>query len=115
MILIKLQGNFIEAKLRLWHSFVNMLYIFRTLFPWNTSGGLILNQGPFQTFVMELFYKNSSNDSKPISIFANIPIIDICQIPKNTSETATRGVPEKNVFVEISQNSQESTCARVSF
>ena len=30
-------------------------------------------------------------------------------------ETATRGVPCKKVFVKISQNSQEITCARVSF
>ena len=30
------------------------------------------------------------------------------------AEAATRGVPQKKVFLEISQNSQESTCARVS-
>ena len=32
-----------------------------------------------------------------------------------TSEAATRGVLCKKVFLEISQNSQENTCARVSF
>ena len=31
------------------------------------------------------------------------------------SEPATRGVLWKNVFLEISQNSQENNCARVSF
>ena len=31
------------------------------------------------------------------------------------SEAATRGVPCKKMFLEISQNSQENTCARVSF
>ena len=31
------------------------------------------------------------------------------------SELATRGVLCKKVFLEISQNSQENTCARVSF
>ena len=31
------------------------------------------------------------------------------------SEAATRGVLCKKVFLEISQNSQEKTCARVSF
>ena len=31
------------------------------------------------------------------------------------TEAATRGVLEENVFLEIPQNSQESTCARVSF
>ena len=30
-------------------------------------------------------------------------------------EAATRGVLCKKVFLEISQNSQENTCARVSF
>ena len=34
---------------------------------------------------------------------------------KDTTEAATRGVLEKKVFLEISQNSQENTCARVSF
>ena len=33
---------------------------------------------------------------------------------KNAVEAATRGAPCKNVFLEISQNSQENTCARVS-
>ena len=31
------------------------------------------------------------------------------------TEAATRGVLCKKVFLEISQNSQENTCARVSF
>ena len=31
------------------------------------------------------------------------------------TEAATRGVLWKNMFLEISQNSQENTCARVSF
>ena len=30
-------------------------------------------------------------------------------------EAATRGVPWENAFLEISQNSQENTCARSSF
>ena len=30
-------------------------------------------------------------------------------------EAATRVVQQENVFLEISQNSQENTCARVSF
>ena len=34
---------------------------------------------------------------------------------KRPSEAATRGVLWKKVFLEISQNSQENTCARVSF
>ena len=39
-------------------------------------------------------------------------IQDICNIIK---EPATRGVLWEKVFLEISQNSQENTCARVSF
>ena len=42
VISIKLQSNFIEITL--WHgcSLVNLLYIFKTTFPKNTSGGLLL-------------------------------------------------------------------------
>ena len=42
-ISIKLQSNFIEITL--WHVFsaVNLLYIFRKLFPKNTSGRLLLS------------------------------------------------------------------------
>ena len=36
-------------------------------------------------------------------------------IPLYTTEAATRGVLWKKVFLEISQNSQENTCATVSF
>ena len=31
------------------------------------------------------------------------------------TETATRGVLEEKVFLEISQNSEEKTCARIPF
>ena len=34
-------------------------------------------------------------------------------VRKSTTEAATRGVLCKKVFLEISQNSQENTCARV--
>ena len=43
VILIKLQGNFIEIKLRHGLSPVNLLHIFRTTFSKNTSGGLLLD------------------------------------------------------------------------
>ena len=33
----------------------------------------------------------------------------------NVTEAATRGVLKEKVFLEISQNSLENTCARVSF
>ena len=43
----------------------------------------------------------------------------LLQIYKNTvhenTETATRGVLCKKVFLEVSKNSQENTCARASF
>ena len=38
-----------------------------------------------------------------------------CSCMSNDSEVATRGVPYEKVFLEISQNSQENTCARASF
>ena len=42
MISIELQNNFIEITLRHGCSLVNLLYIFRTPFPKNTSGRLLL-------------------------------------------------------------------------
>ena len=38
-----------------------------------------------------------------------------CHLTVAGSEAATRGVLWKKVFLEISQNSQENTCASVSF
>ena len=45
VISIKLQNNFIEITLRHECSPVYLLHIFRTPFPKNTSGGLLLNDG----------------------------------------------------------------------
>ena len=42
VISTKLQSNFIEITLRRGWSPVNLLHIFRTPFPKNTSGGLLL-------------------------------------------------------------------------
>ena len=42
-ILIKLQSNFIEVALRHESSPVNLLHIFKKLFPKNTSGGAYQN------------------------------------------------------------------------
>ena len=44
VISIKLQSNFIEIALRHGCSPVNLLHIFRTPFPQNTSGGLLLKK-----------------------------------------------------------------------
>ena len=45
-----------------------------------------------------------------IKIVKTVKLIDT-----KYSEAATRGVLYKKVFLKISQNSQENTCARVSF
>ena len=42
VISIKLQSKFIEIVLQHWCSSANLLYFFRTPFPKNTSGGLLL-------------------------------------------------------------------------
>ena len=42
VISIKLRSNFIKIALRHWCPTVNLLHIFRTSFPKNTSGGLLL-------------------------------------------------------------------------
>ena len=41
--------------------------------------------------------------------------ISTISLSLHMTEAATRGVLLKKVFLEISQNSQENTCARVSF
>ena len=45
--------------------------------------------------------------SKILALFWNLDI--------SNTEAATRGVLCEKMFLEISQNSQENTCARVSF
>ena len=42
VILIQLQSNFIEITLRFGRSLVNLLYVFRTTFPKNNSGEMLL-------------------------------------------------------------------------
>ena len=42
VISVKLQVNFIEITLRHGCCYVNLLHIFKTAFPKNTSGGLLL-------------------------------------------------------------------------
>ena len=52
-----------------------------------------------QTQILQIFYWYPVNNA----------------ISRQESEAATRVAPCKKVFLEISQNSQENTCARVSF
>ena len=47
-------------------------------------------------------------------VLALLPLI-ILMSKNEVTETATGGVLQEKVFLEISQNSQENTCARVSF
>ena len=54
-------------------------------------------------------------DRKHISIIQVAPYQRFLQGQFFSTEAATRGVLWKKVFLEISQNSQENTCARVSF
>ena len=74
----KLQYNFIEITLRYGCSLVNMLHIFRTHFPRNTSGWLLLNVWCFQSFLISNVYKQSKLHLKslltdPNKIHKNIP------------------------------------------
>ena len=53
--------------------------------------------------------------SDRITLYWSKSFISNFMIKNNISEAATRGVLCKKTFLEISQNSQENTCARVSF
>ena len=94
--------NFIKITLRHECSLLNLLNIFRTPFPNNNSGGLLLvNENRsfrivfFSVRKLKTYFWNKEN----------------CP----PTEAATRRVLSKKVFVEISQNSQENSCARASF
>ena len=89
VILIKLQSNFLEITLRHGYSSVNFLHIFITSFPKNTSGGMLLFF-PMCPFDLLWFIRKSLKKEE-------------------MTEAATRGV------LKSFANSQENTCARVSF
>ena len=55
----EIASNFIEIALWQGCSPINLLYIFRTPFPKNTSGGLLLN---FRSSGSELFSKKSCSE-----------------------------------------------------
>ena len=58
------------------------------------------------------------NDLRHQKVEVTFPYIELLFMNTMTfpwSEAATTGVIEKKVFLKISQNSQENTCARVSF
>ena len=49
------------------------------------------------------------------SFSAKVPLLHPLEDITKIAEAATEGVQRKKVFLEILQNSQENTCARVSF
>ena len=69
MISIKLICNFIEITLSHGYCHVNLLYIFRTPFPTNTSGDLILNK--------KNLFKINNEDTKTTSL----RVIDVAVVP----------------------------------
>ena len=63
-----LHWNFIETALRHWCSPVNLLYIFRTPFPKNTSGRLLLKIKRFENLV---------SGFQSLSLFGKSIILDV--------------------------------------
>ena len=65
-----------------------------------------------------MFERGESSNRKlmvaPSTTFYGKIWVGFCPNTGTLSEAATRGVLCKKMFLEISQNSQESTCARVS-
>ena len=55
-ISVKLQSNIIEIALRHGCSSLHLLHIFRTPFPKNTSGGLLMLFFPYQNSTMKLLF-----------------------------------------------------------
>ena len=75
----------------------------------------------FLLIVPFLVVKNSWSKSMVKPVLIRLLIINIPFILKpvnwfgGVTEAATRGVLWKELFLEISQNSQENTCVRISF
>ena len=74
---------------------VNLLHIFKTPFIKNASGRLLLKlpQNPRTNFIFNRKFCHASHPPEPV--------VQRCSV--------------KNVFLGISQNSQENTCVRISF
>ena len=67
VISIKLHSNFIEVTLRQGCSPVNVLNIFRTLFPKNTSGWLLLQKGSIYTFFVIMILNLKPNPTNVLT------------------------------------------------
>ena len=65
MVLSKFLCNFIEFAPQQVFSHVNLLHIFRTHYPWNTSGGLLLKPS---------YGGWDSSSSKLMSAFVDNPV-----------------------------------------
>ena len=76
VISIKLQSNFI--KITFWHgcSQVNLLHIFRTAFPKNTSGWLLLSDGQLLGNIVMLVFAQLSDEIFDILLL--LLRLDIC-------------------------------------
>ena len=95
-LLIKLLGWFSPPYHLRWRSYVTVINDFELL-----------------TDVAKNSILDVNVDLMSASVIIHIIIAILVTEPH--SEAATRGVLRKKVFLEISQNSQENTCARVFF
>ena len=74
-----------------------------------------------QTFIFSRLTKSVPETPRDLVVKSNLSPHDIAialrqlSLIHTSSEVATRGALCKKVFLEISQNSEENTCARVSF
>ena len=92
--------------------FCEFYQIFQNAVLQNTSGSLLL----LNTLFCSLGRPQPQKMFPSNLVILNISVINtqIC-LQTVLSEAATGGVLWKKVFLEISQNSQENTCVRVSF
>ena len=79
VISVKLQSNFIEIAFRYGCSPVNLLHIFRTPFPKNTSEGLLLVFHAFISFKNNIWYlikKLTVINKGLFKVFFNPPLLE---------------------------------------
>ena len=110
VISVNLQCNFIEITLRYGCSLVNLLHIFRTAFPKNTTGGLLLHALFFRRVFLSLghviklegFYEKSIRYTKKIYIKKKLISIILLPLISDNYHDSLLSIVSKCMVISVS-------------